>query len=249
MKKLVLILCTFISCGLSANANIEVLKDSAESFYRQGKYEQSTEKWEAILKEDFHSPELYAALGNAYYKQNKIGLAILNYERALKLAPGDADVKDNLELANSKKTDKALSSSPNLKEPLTELSAIITYDQLSWIAIFLMLTAGAIIIFTRFRAKENRKMGFLTGLGLNLLAIVLILFAAFQKKNTDDILAAIVTSPSAQIYNEPSSSSTRVVTLHEGSKVVIAKTEGDWLKVLINEEFSGWVVKSSVEEI
>ena len=243
-----LIVFLLICTGLSAQ-NIETLKDSAESYYRQGKYELSAKNWEAILKQDFYSPELYSALGNAYYKQNKIGHAILNYERALKSTPNDPDIKDNLELANSKKIDKILSSSPTVKASLNQLNAFVSYDQLSWLSISLMILAAALIIATRFRAKEKRKGMMIAGLLLNTVGVVIILFAAYQKQNTDESKEAIIVSPSAEIHNEPSATSGLVVTLHEGTKVVVSKSDGEWIRVIINEEYSGWIVKSSLSEI
>ena len=41
-------------------------------------------------------------LANAYYHDGNLGLAILNYERAQLLAPGDSDIAFNLHLARAK---------------------------------------------------------------------------------------------------------------------------------------------------
>ncbi len=235
MKKLLFILLTFISLGSIANQPVRPLvpMDSSDS----------------LLQKGYYSPELYAATGNSYYKQNKIGLAILYYERALKLSPDNQDIKDNLELANAKKTDKDLTGSPSLKSSLNQLNAFISYDQLSWTAIVLMILASTLIIATRFRSPEKRKKMMLSGLLLNTFGVVLILFAGYQKQNIEETKEAIIISSSAQIHNEPSSTSGVVVTLHEGSKVVVSKSEGEWMRVIINEEYSGWIVKSSAQEI
>ena len=45
---------------------------------------------------------IYYNLGNSYYKADDIARAILNYERALLLEPGNADIRANLEIARSK---------------------------------------------------------------------------------------------------------------------------------------------------
>jgi tetratricopeptide (TPR) repeat protein len=235
MKKLLFLLLAFLSVELAANQSV-LPSDSQDST-------------ELLLKKGYYSPELFAAAGNAYYKQNKIGLAILYYERALKLSPNNTDIKDNLELANAKKTDKELAASPSLKNSLNQLNAFISYDQLGWIAILLMILACTLIIITRFRSPEKRKTMMLSGLLLNTIGVVLILFAGYQKQNIEDMKEAIIVSTSVQIHNEPSSTSGVVVTLHEGSKVIISKSEGEWMRVIINEEYSGWIVKSSAQEI
>ena len=57
------------------------------------------------------SAELYYNLGNAYYRTENITRAVLNYERALLLSPGDADIRFNLQLARSKTIDKIVPES------------------------------------------------------------------------------------------------------------------------------------------
>ena len=53
-----------------------------------------------VIGRGYESWELYYNLGNAFYKNRQIGPAILNYEKARKLAPNNEDVLFNLELAN-----------------------------------------------------------------------------------------------------------------------------------------------------
>ena len=75
------------------------LWDSANAAYNEGNYSKAVELYEAILADGEHSAKLYYNLGNAYYKQEKLGKAILNYTRALRLAPADEDIRHNLEYA------------------------------------------------------------------------------------------------------------------------------------------------------
>ena len=72
----------------------------------QQDYKKAIELYEGLLKSHGESAEVYYNLGNAYYKENKIAPAILNYERALLLDPGDGDIRFNLQLARQKSVDK-----------------------------------------------------------------------------------------------------------------------------------------------
>ena len=45
-------------------------------------------------------------LANAYFKVGRYGKAILYYNRALRLAPGDAEIRYNLDVANTFTKDK-----------------------------------------------------------------------------------------------------------------------------------------------
>ena len=71
----------------------------------------SVEMYENILKNEGESSDIYYNLGNSYYKMNNIAKAVLNYERALLLNPGNSDIRFNLELARSKTVDKVIPSS------------------------------------------------------------------------------------------------------------------------------------------
>ena len=73
--------------------------DSAEEYYRQGRYSAALGAYEEQLKNAPNSPYLYYNIGNCYFKMGSMGLAAANYYRAFKLAPRDADISNNLSLA------------------------------------------------------------------------------------------------------------------------------------------------------
>ena len=66
-----------------------------------------------FISKSFLSPirTLYYNLGNAYYRMDDITHAVLAYERALLLSPGDTDVRFNLQMARSKTIDKIVPES------------------------------------------------------------------------------------------------------------------------------------------
>ena len=78
----------------------EQVFQQGNALYQQGKFAEAAGVYEAILKSGSVSGELLFNLGNAYYKTGNMGKAILQYERALRLMPGDDDLRHNLQLAN-----------------------------------------------------------------------------------------------------------------------------------------------------
>ena len=100
MKKIVFfLLVQFVTLGAFAQ---EATIKEAEVAYTKEDYGKAIELYEGLLKTHGESAEIYYNLGNAYYKENKIAPAILNYERALLLDPGDGDIRFNLQLARQK---------------------------------------------------------------------------------------------------------------------------------------------------
>lgn len=82
-----------------------ITKANADSAYANQQYQQAIKDYEELLTEGV-SAEIYYNLGNAYYRTDNITRAVLNYERALLLSPGDRDIRFNLQMARSKTIDK-----------------------------------------------------------------------------------------------------------------------------------------------
>lgn len=79
MKKIVFfLLVQFVTLGAFAQ---EATIKEAEVAYTKEDYGKAIELYEGLLKTHGESAEIYYNLGNAYYKENKIAPAILNYER------------------------------------------------------------------------------------------------------------------------------------------------------------------------
>ena len=68
--------------------------------------------YQQFLSGGIESAQAYYNMGNCYYRLNEMGKAILYYEKAEKLTPGDPDIQFNLQLANQKIIDKVTSDEP-----------------------------------------------------------------------------------------------------------------------------------------
>lgn len=104
MKKIYIYL-LFVVIGISPIYSQTTLTQANEA-YGQEDYIKAIELYEQTLREQGVSSDLYYNLGNAYYKHNEFAKAILNYERALLLNPGNEDARFNLEMANTHIVDK-----------------------------------------------------------------------------------------------------------------------------------------------
>ena len=70
--------------------SLEITKTQADSAYINNDFASAIEMYEQILKDNGESSDIYYNLGNSYYKIDHIAKAILNYEKALLLNPGDS---------------------------------------------------------------------------------------------------------------------------------------------------------------
>ena len=82
------------------------LYKKANEQYKKAQYQDAVKSYSQILDAGCQDEAVYFNLGNAYFKLGDIPSALLNYEKAHKLAPGDDDVNFNIYFANSKTADK-----------------------------------------------------------------------------------------------------------------------------------------------
>lgn len=227
------------------------LLDSANHTYTKGNFEKASQLYEGIISHGYESPEAYFNLGNAYYKLDKIGMSVLNYERAKKLSPQDADINFNLKLANQKTLDKI--------EPAPKLFLEDWWDNLksmhsekTWgirsIACFVLFFFFLGVFITAGRLF-TKQLGFW-------LSLVFVIFSAISffisKSRYNDLSSrntAVILTSSAEIKNSPSDTGTKLFILHEGTKVSAPESRGDWVKIELTSEKVGWVKRASVEFI
>ena len=84
----------------------DVTKAEGDSAYIKDDYATAIQIYESLLKNG-ESADVYYNLGNSYYKAGEIAKAVLNYERALLMKPGNSDIRANLEVARAKTIDKS----------------------------------------------------------------------------------------------------------------------------------------------
>ena len=107
IKQITLTLLAFLFAAVSLHAaDRDGELRAAEKAYADGNYPAAAEQYEALIKNYGDAAEVYYNLGNAYYKLGRIAPAILNYERALVMNPGDGDTRFNLEMARQRTADR-----------------------------------------------------------------------------------------------------------------------------------------------
>ena len=67
------------------------LFDQGNSAYQEGNYPEAESFYLKILESDYENGALYFNLGNACFKQKKLGDAIYYWEKARQLMPADRD--------------------------------------------------------------------------------------------------------------------------------------------------------------
>lgn len=87
-------------------AHAASLGEQADSAYNKEDYRSAIELYRSSIDNEGQSSDIYYNLANAYYRADKLGMAVVNYERALKLDPTNSDARANLEFVRSRIQDR-----------------------------------------------------------------------------------------------------------------------------------------------
>ena len=228
-----------------------VTKAEGDSAYMRNDFAAAIEIYEALLQ-NAEAPEVYYNLGNSYYKSGDIARAILNYERALLLAPGNADIRANLEVAQAKTIDK-VTPIPEIFFVAWTKSLINCLSVDAWAKcgiLFFILFLVAVALFFFSKQASLKKGGFIGGIVFLILVVLSNVFASQQKAVLVNRNAAIVLVPSVTVRSTPSESGTSLFILHEGSKVELKDNSmREWKEIRLEDGKVGWVPTSSIEVI
>ncbi len=226
-------------------------KEAADEAYGREQYDSAIVIYQHLLEQGA-SASVYYNLGNCYYKKGEIARAVLNYERAARLAPRDADVRFNLELARSKTVDKITPESEMFF--VTWYRALVSsmradeWGRLAVGAFCLMLISVGIYLFaTRMAFK---KSGFFVAL-LMLLATALTNIFAYQQRQfaLRQTNAIVMTSP-VVVRSTPNDSGTELFVLHEGTHVTIVDNSmKEWCEIRLADGKQGWMRREQMETI
>lgn len=227
-------------------------KADADSAYIRNDFAAAVELYESILKNDGEAADIYYNLGNSYYKMDNIAKAVLNYERALLLNPGDGDIRFNLELARSKTVDKVTPSSEMFFVTWTQ-SLVNTMNEQEWARtgiIAFILTILTLSLFIFGKRIILKKVGFIAAICFFLITILANVFASEQKAELISHDNAIIMAPSVTVKSTPNESGTDLFILHEGRKVMIKdNTMKEWKEIRLEDGNVGWVPTSVIEII
>lgn len=217
------------------------LFDIANNAYKSKNYDLSITAYQQLIDKNYKTPEIYYNLGNSYYKKDQIGLAILYYEKAHKLAPADDDIRYNLKLANLKTVDR-LGTVPQLSiiekwDHFTSSRSSRSWAIISIVFVWLALIGFAVFLFI----SSYRRTGFYTGLALLFFAAFFAYLSYGQTQAEYGTDQAILTAANAYIKSAPDASGTDLFMIHEGIKLNILDKVGDWSKVRIADGKVGWI--------
>lgn len=249
LNKKILLLVVFFAITVAAQPDI--FMQQGNRYYQKQQYDKAKEAYSKVLDEGYESAELYYNLGNTYYREGKLGYAILNYEKALKLSPGDEDIQHNLALANSRTIDR-LNTLPDffLFQWWESFLAIFVFTGWVYLSYFFYIILLAVIIFYFFTKRADyQRVAFFSGLGVLFLLLIAVSVSAIKYNREFNIKNGVVVEQSATAKLSPDPDSKDAFVIHEGLKVKLEDKVDNYYKIRLKDGKLGWLPDSDVKMI
>ncbi len=226
--------------------------EDGNRLYQQGDYQAALDNYLRILNSGLESGPLHYNIGNAYFKLGRLGEAILHYERARRLIPGDEDLRANLELARSLTVDEI--------EPLPRFwlfRAVSWWVRLlprGWLALlvgagYVLAMAGLVVAILK---RGNAAAGWARGIAIGSAAVALIfgINLTVLELGIGQPAEAIIMAEEVAVQSAPSDDrALQVFTIHEGTKVRVEQRTEEWVEIVLEDGKVGWVRVNVLEVI
>ena len=236
--------------GGSRAGERENLFSEGNRFYQAGNYAAALEAYQKILDAGYKSGGLYYNMGNCYYKLQDVGRAVLFYERAKRLMPGDEDLETNLALANLGVVDQ-ITPRPEFVvfRVFRGVVHLLSLSVLVWIvAVSYAGLMGSLIVWVVSRKFVFRRAGAHGAIVLGVLFSVVGLVLVDRLREERNRVEGVILAGKVDVMSAPNED-TELFSLHEGTKVRVDETSGEWMEIVLVDGKVGWVKQEVLEII
>lgn len=250
VSKYIVLLFVAMLATLSATASTAHW-EAGNRAYIDGDYNKAIEEYTAILDGGEYSMKLYYNLANAYFKTGANGKAILYYNKALRIAPSQEDIRHNLALAEAQTKDRIVAIPEffvnRWGRTVRNSMSCMTWSVLSLSTLGLALIFG--LLFLLASRLGVRKTGFYGALCSLVLFIATTSFAISSRNDMLSHDEAIVMGTAVSVKSSPDRSATDLFVLHEGTKVKVVTEVDEWCEIVIADGKKGWTERKNIKEI
>lgn len=247
-KRLPLVILTTLLLFVALPATITAQSAETSTFdvglrlYENGSYSEAAALFQQLVDAGYDDSRLYHNLGSAMHKQGAYGEAIVNYRRALELAPRSRDTRANLELARDRVVDQFNRSDVGLFETLTQLSNWLTLTEVAVIALLLWFAWTFAWLRYRRASTERQRTAMQSALiGITALLALLLLAGINRYNKSVSRPVAVVVADEVPVTEFPAGAN-ELFVLHDGAEIEVVERQAGWVKLTLpGDALQGWV--------
>ncbi|CAM2065595.1 SH3b domain-containing protein [Sulfidibacter corallicola] len=231
------------------SASTDGLWQEANQAYQEERFDIAAEKYESLLAEGAENGKIHYNLGNAYFKSQKLGKAILHYYRAEKFLPGDDDIHNNLTLANESRVDPIIENEDEaFLRSVDLLWNRMNYSTVFYLSLLFLVVGGLASLVIVIRPKSGKWLGYVMVIGATLgLLLMGTAFLQYRQLSRNDF--AVILAAQVEVLAGPSTRETVNFTIHEGIRCQILDESPGWFRIRLANGYNGWVPRAVLEVI
>lgn len=220
-------------------------------YFQKKEYTKAISAYGSIINAGYEGASVYYNLGNCYFREGKLGYAILNYEKAAKLSPGDDEIIHNLKIANFRTLDKVPPIPVFFLFRFWE-KMVLMFSVSGWIiaafVLYLVILVSLGVYFVSGNQGKQR-IAFFSGLASIILFVASLSLLSQRIGLQHDTSKGIIVASTSVVKLAPDAQSKDSFVIHEGLKVKIEDKVNDWYKIKIPDGKIGWVLGTNLEVI
>ena len=224
----------------------------ANQFYFNGEFEKAVQLYESILKSHqsnliFQSEsrgELFYNIGNCYFRSGQKGSALLNYERARRLIPRDADLKYNIEYVHDL-TEDNLSQPENI---ISEIFGVNFFSQTELATVFCLINL-MLFLFLTIRIFFRAEWIFYVIIIFSICWIVSGISFGIMIEQTIFDDRVVILAKEVDVLAGPDKEDTLLFKVHEGTLAYQERNESGFSLIRLPDSKRGWLVSSAIEAV
>lgn len=220
--------------------------DNATIAYERGDYPSAIQFYESTVQAGISNGEIYYNLGNAYYENNDLAHALLNYRRAQQFLPRDLDL--NTQLARIRSIRSTLQGeTTNWLIRFVEVSdTIFTIKELSLFTFILWSSFFCLLMVYRLKKSWKKRLqlpliAFLFSMLIMLLLLGTRLYVFHQMP------PAIVTALTSPVMSGASIAYFEQYEVFAATEIYITEQQEEWVKFVTADDKQGWIMKKDIE--
>ena len=242
MSRLILMLLVLdiVSILTYAQSDWQTIANDANNAYEQGDYAVAINLYEQLLVMDIENTAIYYNLGNAYYQQDQLGWALVNYLRAHRLSPRDDDVNAQIGQIRSERIDFLIEDTDAIHLIALATAGFMTLAELQYVVWVMWVVWFAIIIGTLLlkRWRRSLRYGLLALIVPLCIGLVLLLGRSYVDVNRP---IGVITETTVEVMSGPGDDYIRLYRLYSAAELRVTDTVDDWVQFRLADGRSGWL--------
>jgi tetratricopeptide (TPR) repeat protein len=232
--------------------SLEELFRRGNAAYFDGRFADAIRNYETIAQAGVADPAVYGNLATAHARNGELGHAVLYFERASRVAPGDSEVMRALQVTRTALGKRQAQTHGEAvvvaKPPLGEaLVRSVTENTLAYLVLaFQVLLFGSLLLRRR-AASDAVRTGFSLSAALAALGLAAAGLLLLQKRGVfDEGEAAIVLRDGTTLREGPDPRARTRARAHEGASARVLSRDGSFVRIRVQGGPEGWTTASAI---